>query len=170
MTRRTSTTQESRFSLVFFEIDDTYSIVETRRLEVSVSGAEIIRGAKVRVKSGKEFFEAEIIEQSSSKTDLDAYLVDIEAASNNSITDQPQPTEELPKASHPRTPRSQPSVDENARGKDNSKNKTRKRKRNGNAKEDKTEKNKKERVKLAGFILQMKSVFETAVCNLTYFL
>ena len=100
MTRRTSTTQESRFSLVFFEIDDTYSIVETRRLEASVSGAEIIRGAKVRVKSDKEFFEAEIIEQSSSKTDLDAYLVDIEAASNNSITDQPQPTEELPKASH----------------------------------------------------------------------
>ena len=73
MTRRTSTTQESRFSLVFFEIDDTYSIVETRRLEASVSGAEIIRGAKVRVKSGKEFFEAEIIEQSSSKTDLDYY-------------------------------------------------------------------------------------------------
>lgn len=156
MTRRTNTARESRFSLVFFEIDDTYSIVETRKLEASVSGAETIRGAKVRVKSGKELFEAEIIEQSSSKTDLDAYLVDIEAASNNSITDQPQPKEQLLEASHPRTPRSQPSVDENVRGKDNSKNKTRKRKRNANAKEDKTEKNKKERVSLLGLLYKNK--------------
>jgi hypothetical protein len=70
---------------------------------------------KMHVKSSKEVFEADIVEQSSNQTDLDKHIADIEAASNSSITNQAQPKEA--------TPSSQPSVDENAGGKDTTKKK-----------------------------------------------
>lgn len=137
MTLRTLTTsQEARFSLVFFEIDETYSIVETRKLQVLTSGAERIRASKVQVKIGRQMFEAEIVEQSNSQNDLEKHLANIETVSNSTTSDQQQPNEA--------TPSSQSSVDKNTLEKDDASKKkmTRKRKRNNNPKVDKTKKQK----------------------------
>jgi hypothetical protein len=63
MTLRTLTKcQEAKLSLVYFEVDETYSIVETRKLQTTIPGALKEQGSKVKVKSGRDVFEAEIVE------------------------------------------------------------------------------------------------------------
>ena len=63
MTLRTLTKcQEAKFSFVYFEVDETYSIVETRKLQTTIPGALKEQGSKVKVKSGRDVFEAEIVE------------------------------------------------------------------------------------------------------------
>ena len=57
-----------KLSLVYFEVDETYSIVETRKLQTTIPGALKEQGSKVKVKSGREVFEAEVVELNSKYT------------------------------------------------------------------------------------------------------
>ena len=62
MTLRTLTAcQEAKFAWVFFEVDKTFSIVDTWKLKTKIAGAIKQQGCTVNVKSGRDIFEAEII-------------------------------------------------------------------------------------------------------------
>ena len=51
-----------KLSLVYFEVDETCSIVETRKLQTTIPDALKEQGSKVKVKSGRDVFKAEIVE------------------------------------------------------------------------------------------------------------
>ena len=62
MTLRTLTlSKEAKFALAFFEIDKTFSVLETKKLQTETYGCDKERGTKVKVKSGQDVYEAEII-------------------------------------------------------------------------------------------------------------
>ena len=54
--------KEAKFALVYFAIDETFSILETRKLVTETCDHPKARGSKVQVKSGKDVYEAEIME------------------------------------------------------------------------------------------------------------
>lgn len=63
MTLRTLTLfKEAKFALVYFAIDQTFSILENRKLQTETRDCAKERGSKVKVKSGKDVYEAEIVE------------------------------------------------------------------------------------------------------------
>ena len=97
MTLRTLAVQEARFSLVFFDVDRTFSIVETRKLQAVIPGSRKIIGTRVQVKDGKETYEAEIRDQNNDKkvmneklNEVDACVED-EASATSGENAQPQP-------------------------------------------------------------------------------
>ena len=103
MILRTLAVQEARFSLVFFDVDRTFSIVETRKLQAVISGSRKITGTRVQVKDGKETYEAEIRDQNNVKkvmneklNEVDACVED-EASATSGENAQPQP---IPNSKH----------------------------------------------------------------------
>ena len=98
MTLRTRTLgQEAKFSLVFFDVDRTFSIVEMRKLQVVTPEASRVIGARVQVKIGKEIFEAKIRDQSNDKNVFEEKLNEVEEADSiNSVSDTTDTVNNLP--------------------------------------------------------------------------
>ena len=60
MTLRTLT-KAPNYSLVYFEIDSTFSIVKTKKLVDQDPDSTRTRGSKIRVKCGGKFYCGEIV-------------------------------------------------------------------------------------------------------------
>ena len=67
MTLRTLTlVKEARYALVYFAVDDTFSVLETKKTRTE-DNAPKIRGSMVNVKIGDDDFEGKIIELNGKK-------------------------------------------------------------------------------------------------------